>query len=129
MPASALAPDLACGAMLPVGPQNGSMTDNAVVSGWVWESQVVRLLRWLSTYTGYDYDWWDEQALSGALKTTDEESGVWFDLPLAGEPSLLVQVAVNAGSNVVSIRVAGPMPDVLVARVDTLIAVCSESGQ
>jgi hypothetical protein len=99
------------------------------ISGWVFETQVIRLLRHLSGFIGYSYDWFDEQALTGALdKTDDETSHLWYQYPLAGSPPLTVSLARSVGTAVVMVKVSGEIDEVLAARVDTLLSVLSETG-
>lgn len=96
------------------------------VSGWIYEDAVVSLLRNVAAYIDYGYDWLDEQALVGALDTTnDADDNAWFDYPLHGSPVLTVWLARSVGTAVVMVRVEGPMDDVLAARIHTVIDMLS----
>ncbi|BEL06441.1 hypothetical protein Q0Z83_046320 [Actinoplanes sichuanensis] len=98
--------------------------DTSAVAGWVFEDNVVRLMRQVSTYIGYSYDDHDEAALTGALDETDDESpDRWFEYPLSGEPELTMHLAQSSGGAVVSVRVEGPMDIVPATRIETLLDV------
>jgi hypothetical protein len=64
------------------------------VGGWVWPSNVERLLFWASHYVDYKFDDLDWRAVETALPTTDDdcEDG-WYEYPLVGEPPLCVRLA------------------------------------
>ncbi|MEV4538532.1 hypothetical protein AB0J82_32610 [Asanoa sp. NPDC049518] len=93
----------------------------AVLKGWVNEDNVARLFRTISSYIGYRYDDLDEDALVGALDDTDEETGRWFEYPLAGTPPLTVFLAWPPGRSVVTVRVEGTMDLVLSSRVEVAL--------
>jgi hypothetical protein len=100
------------------------------VGGWILEDNVLRFLTYLSAYIGYRYDWWDEQALVGALDHTDDRSPkTWFSYPLAGRPPLTVRLARSLGSAVVTVQVTGDIDAVLAARISTLLDVFTDPPQ
>jgi hypothetical protein len=90
------------------------------VAGWLDFTNVVRFLTMVASYVGYPYDWWDEQALIGALDQTDDR---WFEYPLAGTPALTVRLARARGSDVITVQVVGELDDILATRVETLLDV------
>lgn len=97
------------------------------VSGWVWPSNVERLLSWASRYVGYAFDDSDWQAVETALPTTDDErEDGWFEYPLVGAPPLRVHLAQAVGAAPVSVRVAGDMDHLLAARIETLLDVLAD---
>ncbi|GIF26639.1 hypothetical protein BJ973_001085 [Actinoplanes tereljensis] len=103
-------------------PQRRTSDSVEYVSGWVSEDHVVRLLRQISFYIGYEYDDLDEVALTGALDDTDDEvAESWFEYPLAGKPELIVGLARSPGSAVVSVRVDGALNTALATRIETLL--------
>lgn len=102
---------------------SSAMHVRAQVSGWILEDNVVQLFSWVAGFIGYTYDQLDEQALIGALDTTDDEAGRWFEYPLLGSPAVTVRLARSPGSAVLMTQVRGDLDDVLAARIDTLIAV------
>ncbi|WP_432986992.1 hypothetical protein [Dactylosporangium sp. CA-233914] len=92
------------------------------VAGWVFETNVVRFLEYLSRYIDYPYDAADEDALIGALDGTDDESDTaWFEYPLQGTPPVMVSLAQAVGGSVVSVRVHGELDSILAARIDTML--------
>lgn len=93
----------------------------SLIDGWVSEGNVIPFLEHVSRYIGYEFDDFDETALTGALAQTDDESaGGWFDYPLEGTPPVTVSLAQAVGGTVVSIRVEGDIDPVLAARIETL---------
>jgi hypothetical protein len=97
------------------------------VVGWVWPSNVERLLFWASHYVGYRFDDADWQAVEIALPGTDDErEDGWFEYPLVGAPPLRVRLAQAVGAAPVSVRVSGDMDDLLEARVSTLLDVFAD---
>jgi hypothetical protein len=96
------------------------------VDGWIFEDNVERFLVWLARYVGYAYDHLDEQALVGALDTTDDESDCWFEYPLVGTPHVPVRLARSLDSSVVIVQVRGQLHDVLAARIDTLLNIYAD---
>ena len=93
-----------------------------IVAGWIFEENVVRFLEYLSRYVGYSYDTADEDALSGALDQTDDESDTaWFQYPLQGTPPVMVSLARAVGGSVVSVRIDGAIDTVLEARINTML--------
>lgn len=110
-------------------PQTGQLTrarardpfdEVAHVEGRVGEQHVVRVLRGISSFIGYAYDELDESALTGALDGTSDD-GDWFEYPLAGTPTLTVQLARRAGGGSVFVRVDGGMDLVLATRIAELL--------
>ena len=97
----------------------------AIAGGWIYEQNVVRFLRQLSGYIGYEYDAADEDALIGALDDTDDESDTaWFRYPLQGTP-LVVSLAQAVGGSVVFLRIEGDIDVILEARIDTMLSLLS----
>ena len=95
---------------------------HTTVDGWVSGQNVVRFLQSLSGYIGYRYDAADEDALTGALDDTDDESATaWFRYPLEGTPPVMVSLAQASGGSVVSVRVEGELDSILQARIDTML--------
>ncbi|WP_427887996.1 hypothetical protein ACQHIV_33315 [Kribbella sp. GL6] len=96
------------------------LAEVAHVEGRVGEQHVVQVLRRISSFIGYAYDELDESALTGALDGTygDED---WFEYPLAGTPTLTIQLAQRAGGGPVTVRVAGGMDLVLATRIEELL--------
>ncbi|WP_327001116.1 hypothetical protein OHA72_39135 [Dactylosporangium sp. NBC_01737] len=92
-----------------------------MMQDWVFEENVVQFLQHLSRYIGYRYDHLDEDALTGALEQTDDETpDAWFTYPLQGTPPLTVSLAQAVDGSVVSVRVDGDIDPVLAARIETL---------
>lgn len=91
------------------------------IAGWVRESNVRRLMVYISLWIGYRFDDVDWQAIEDALPDTDTDSERWYDYPLVGDPDLVVWLAINVGAVPVSVKVVGDMDAVLAARVDTAI--------
>jgi hypothetical protein len=68
------------------------------VAGWVWDTNVRKLMEYLSLWTAYDFDESDWQAIETALPNTDADaSNGWYEYPLGGCPGLSVQLASNPG--------------------------------
>lgn len=86
------------------------------------EDNVVQLLKRISGYIGYAYDDLDEEALTGALDDTNDESAdAWFRYPLMGTPPLMVHLAQSPGGAVVSVRIEETMKQILATRIETLL--------
>ncbi|MEV7230579.1 hypothetical protein AB0M79_26685 [Polymorphospora sp. NPDC051019] len=99
------------------------------VDGWMWEGNTVRFLRHLSAYVGYRYDDADEDALTGALDVTDDETAdAWFEHPLVGAPLLRVFLARAVSSAVISVRVEGDIDAILAARIETMLHLLSDDA-
>ncbi len=97
------------------------------MGGWVWPSNVERLLFWASHYVGYRFDHLDSQAVKTALPATDDErEDGWFEYPLVGAPALRVRLAQSLGAEPVIVRVIGELDDRLAARIETLLDVLSD---
>lgn len=93
-----------------------------LIDGWVSADNVVPFLEYVSRYIGYEYDDFDEAALTGALAQTDDDSADgWFGYPLVGAPPVTVSFAQAVGGTVVSVRVEGDIDPVLAARIETLL--------
>jgi hypothetical protein len=90
----------------------------------VCEENLRALCESMAFFTGYDFDDWDWQAIETALPSTDaDRADGWYDYPLSGRVPLTLLVAVNPGSSVVDVRVAGGMDDRLSAQLDVLFHV------
>jgi hypothetical protein len=100
------------------------------VAGWVWPSNVERLLFWASHYVGYNFDGLDWQAVETALPATDDErEDGWYEYPLVGEPPLRVRLARAVGAAPVTVVVTGEMDEPLASRIATLFDVFSDAAQ
>ncbi|MCY1143423.1 hypothetical protein OWR29_35955 [Actinoplanes sp. Pm04-4] len=92
------------------------------VDGWIFEENVVRFLEHLSGQIGYRYDAADEDALTGALEATDDETAAaWFRYPLEGTPPILVSLARAVGGSVITVHVEGEIDPILSARIETML--------
>ncbi|MFD7156484.1 hypothetical protein ACFV9C_17925 [Kribbella sp. NPDC059898] len=96
------------------------LDEAAHVEGRVSEDHVVQVLRRISSLIAYAYDELDESALTGALDGTRGD-GDWFEYPLAGTPTLTIQLAQRAGGGPVTLRVDGEMDLVLATRIKELL--------
>jgi hypothetical protein len=96
------------------------------VDGWVWADNVHRLMRHLAHTVAYDFDDLDWGAVETGLTTTDAEQARWFDYPLVGKRQLNVGLAREPDAYPVMVRVSGELDDVLIGRIETLIAVFSD---
>ncbi|GAA4935837.1 hypothetical protein [Actinoplanes utahensis] len=100
-------------------PMTGPATST---EGWIFEENTVRFLETLSWFIGYRYDHADEDALTGALDGTDDETeSAWFRYPLMGTPPLEVSLARSSGATTVSIQITGDIDPILHARIDTML--------
>lgn len=100
----------------------------AEVSGWIWNTNLDKLVEWVATYVDYRWDDLDDDALVGALDSTDADTpDAWFEYPIVGNPPVMLALALNEGSTVLSVRITGAFDTVLAARFDTLIDVFSAS--
>ncbi|WP_431917450.1 DUF6881 domain-containing protein [Amycolatopsis tucumanensis] len=106
---------------------HGHRVSSEEVRGWVFGTNVHKFLEHLSSWIGYEFDELDWQAIEQALPATDaERADGWYDYPLAGQPQLSVSLAADPGASPVLVRVVGEMDAVLVARIDTLLALLSD---
>ena len=96
------------------------------VAGWVWESNVDRLMSWLALFTGYDYKHLDATGVANGVADTDVDAHRWYEYPLGGEPALLVRLSQQVGGSEVNVVVLGAMDPVLEARVQTLVDVLAD---
>ncbi len=96
------------------------------VSGWVWQENVLRLMRHLASITGYEFDSLDADAVETGLLQSDAEEDAWFDYPLCGSRRLDVFLARDPNAFPVAVRVAGDLDELLTARIRTLLAVLSD---
>ena len=76
--------------------------------------------------TGKEHRWNQASCCTTASRGTDADHGRWFDHPLAGDPQLNVGLANEPDAHPVMVRVSGELDDVLVGRIDTLLAVFSD---
>lgn len=103
------------------------MSEPFVVESWIWSCNVRALLHLLSMLGGYRDDEWDQGALDAGLEVTDaRDPEGWFHYPLEGAVRLDVSMAVDPGSDVVRVRVAGPGDTSLAAKVDAMLMALSE---
>jgi hypothetical protein len=100
------------------------------VGGWIFAENVqpfVELLAFLAGYTLYDkaYDW---VAIEYGIKDTDEETDKWYSYSFAGTRPLVLELARNIGSSVVSVRVTSDaaITAQLAAQLDLLVLVCQD---
>lgn len=87
----------------------------------------MRLMRHLSSITGYAFDSLDADAVETGLVGTDVDEDAWFEYPLSGSPRLDVSLARNPGAFPVAVRVVGGRDELLRARIETLLAVLGDS--
>ena len=98
------------------------------VGDWIFAENLqpfAELLAFLAGYTLYDedYDW---VAIKFGIKDTDEDGDKWYTYAFAGRRPLTLHLALNPGSNVVSVRVSSDaaITAELAAQLDLLVAVC-----
>lgn len=96
------------------------------VSGWVWQENVIRLMRHLGRIAGDAFDYLDEQAVETGLLQTDAHDGAWFDDPLSGVRRLDVSPARDPNAIPGAVRLAGNLDEVVPARIEVLLAVLSD---
>ncbi len=97
------------------------------IDGWVWDENVHRLMRHLGHAVAYDFDDLDWGAVETGLASTDADQARWFDYPLVGERQVNVGLAREPDAHPVLVRVSGELDDVMVGRIETLIAVFSDT--
>ena len=102
-----------------------SLSGHGEVSGWIFEKNLDGLISHVGAYVGYRWDHLDDDALIGALDSTDaEKSETWFEYPVVGTPPVMLTLARDVGTDVLSVRITGLFDAVLAARFETLLDVC-----
>jgi hypothetical protein len=98
------------------------------VDGWIFAENLqpfVELLAFLAGYTLYDeeYDW---VAIEYGIQDTDRDAGKWYTYSFAGTRLLMLHLAHNVGSSVVTVRVTSDaaLTAELAAQLDLLVMVC-----
>jgi hypothetical protein len=106
--------------------QSGLPQDQTALSGWVWDTNVHALVAALGGLVNYEPDDWDWNAIDFGLAATDAEAcDRWYTYPLVGTRALTLAMANEPGASVTSVRVHHPGDPVLLARIETVLALLS----
>lgn len=96
------------------------------VQGWVWEANVIRLMRHLSRMVAYEFDDLDQGAVEQGVQGSDADLDRWYAYPLVGERQLNIELAREVEMSPVQVRVSGDLDEVLAARIETAIDLLGE---
>ncbi len=101
---------------------------SGTVAGWVWPANVELLMEYLAGWAGYAWSPLDDEALDSGLARSDADRDVWAEHRLAGETaSLMVRLAREVEAVPVLVRVEGITEPYLLAQVETLLTLLSDS--
>lgn len=97
-----------------------------VIDAWIIEDNLEPFIRLASSLAGYAFDRDDWAAVRNGVARSDLRQDAWFDYPLVGPRPLKVELAREAGSAVVSVRVSGTERDPeLRGQVKMLVEICA----
>lgn len=93
------------------------------VSGWIFENNLTKVVEYVASLVDYSWDDFDSDALDAGISATNADlpPSTWFEYPVAGTPELMLRIARDHDSGILSMVISGQIDEVLAARFDTLL--------